>query len=155
MCERRTCIMWSSLVISTASWQWSSAVKTELQALGRNEDTPLRTQDLLRMYDCEVSAFVVFFFHFPAVPEFELAAHLSMFDLDELIVAGCHATVLHKPLEAGARLSGVWRRKKNKWENWTRIHSVASCSPTTFHCHQTNNRKKTLKAGIMLLLRDS
>lgn len=63
------------------------------------------------MYDCEVSA-LDFFLHFPAVPEFELAAHLSMFDLDELIVAGSHATVLHKPLEAGARLSFVWRRKK-------------------------------------------
>lgn len=57
----------------------------------------------------------MWFFNFPAVPEFELAAHLSMFDLDELIVAGCHATVLHKPLEAETRLSGVW--KKNKWEN--------------------------------------
>lgn len=34
-----------------------------------------------------------------AVPEFELAAHLPVFDLYELVVAGRHAAVLHKPLE--------------------------------------------------------
>lgn len=47
------------------------------------------------MYDCVVSAFFV-----SAVPEFELAAHLSVFNLYELIVAGWHTAVLHKPLEA-------------------------------------------------------
>lgn len=36
-CSIPTCIMWSSLVISTASWQWSRAVKTELQALWMNK----------------------------------------------------------------------------------------------------------------------
>lgn len=34
-----------------------------------------------------------------AVPEFELAAHLSVLYLDELVVAGRRAAVLHKPLE--------------------------------------------------------
>lgn len=34
-----------------------------------------------------------------AVPEFELAAHLSVFDLQELVEAGRRAAVLHKPLE--------------------------------------------------------
>lgn len=37
-------------------------------------------------------------------PELELAAHLPVFNLDELIVAGGHAAVLHKPLEAQVRL---------------------------------------------------
>lgn len=39
-------------------------------------------------------------FFFSALPEFELAAHLSMFNLYELIVAGRHTAVLNKPLEA-------------------------------------------------------
>lgn len=35
-----------------------------------------------------------------AVPEFELAAHLSVFYLHELVVAGRHAAVLHESLQA-------------------------------------------------------
>lgn len=42
VCNMFTCIMWSSLVISTASWQCSKAVKMELQALWMNKATRLR-----------------------------------------------------------------------------------------------------------------
>lgn len=36
-----TCITWSSLVISTASWQWSRAVNTELHALRETRESDL------------------------------------------------------------------------------------------------------------------
>lgn len=49
-------------------------------------------------HDCMVCAWSRWFPS--ALPEFELAAHLSMFNLYELIIAGGHTAVLHKPLEA-------------------------------------------------------
>lgn len=52
------------------------------------------------MHNGTESASVYFFFLLHDVPEFELAAYLPVFNLDELIVAGCHAAVLRKPLEA-------------------------------------------------------
>lgn len=70
-------------------------------------------------------------------PEFELAAHLPVFNLDELIVAGRHAAVLHKPLEAEVgveRQSGekhkretamrvcAWQLKLPIWPTWRQLH---------------------------------
>lgn len=66
------------------------------------------------MHNGTESASVYFFFFLHDVPEFELAAYLPVFNLDELIVAGCHAAVLRKPLEANASLSGIWRRNTSK-----------------------------------------
>lgn len=91
--------MWSSLVISTASWQSSSAVKTELQALPINEATAPGLVTPSSSCVCACMYMTAWCF-VSAVPEFELAAHLSVLDLYELIVAGWHAAVLHKPLEA-------------------------------------------------------
>lgn len=96
VCSIPTWMMWSSLVISTASWQWSKAVKTELQALCGYKGTQQVNMGPC-MYDRSVSVPLSYFFS-SAIPEFELAAHLPMFDLYELIVTWWHAAVLHKPL---------------------------------------------------------
>lgn len=69
------------------------------------------------------------------VPEFELAAYLPVFNLDELIVAGSHAAVLHKPLEAKGQVV-QYLKERHKQETAMRIRLVASRSSTTLHLSQ-------------------
>lgn len=72
---------------------------------------------------------VVPFLLLQVVPEFELAAHLPVFNLDELIVAGCHAAILHKPLQTKAENM----KERHKQEGAMRIRLVACCSSATLH----------------------
>lgn len=82
------------------------------------------------------------------VPEFELAAYLPVFNLDELIVAGGHTAVLHKPLEAKGQVE-QYLKERHKQETAMRIRLVACRSSTTLHLCQ--RRLKLLN----LLLVDS
>lgn len=53
----------------------------------------------------------------PKVPEFELAAHLAVFNLQQLVVARRHAAVLHEPL--GTDRWSLRNHKEKKTENQT------------------------------------
>ena len=74
-----------------------------------------------------------------AVPEFELAAHLSMFDLYELVIAGRHTAALHEPLEA----KRGEKEREREGENWMSVYLLSSdllCNLfTSFSHHQTQS----------------
>lgn len=124
VCIIHTCIMWSSLVISTASWQCSKAVKTELHALRMNHSglsvpTTLCIHIMcLCMYvwphiTCVVK---VFFLCCTWVWTGSAPLHVQF-------VWAHYSRLTHccSPQTSGGqtRLSGVWRRQRERgMENW-------------------------------------